>query len=79
MMLKLKLQYFGGLYPPGSSVHADSPGKNSGVGLPFPSQGDLPNPGIKPMSPACQVDSLPPSHLGSPKDTHYPAPSLLTP
>ena len=68
-----------GLYPPGPSVHGDSPGKNSGVGLPFPSQADLSNPGIKPMSPAWQVDSLPPSHLGSPKDTNYPPPSLLTP
>ena len=28
-------------------------------GLPFPSPGDLPNPGIKPRSPAFQVDSLP--------------------
>ena len=28
-------------------------------GLPFPSPGDLPNPGIKPKSPALQVDSLP--------------------
>ena len=28
-------------------------------GLPFPSPGDLPNPGIKPGSPALQVDSLP--------------------
>ena len=27
-------------------------------GLPFPSPGDLPNPGIEPMSPALQVDSL---------------------
>ena len=35
-------------------------------GLPFPSPGDLPDPGIKPMSPACQMDSLPLSHLGSP-------------
>ena len=26
-------------------------------GLPFPSPGDLPNPGIKPMSPALQADS----------------------
>ena len=33
--------------------------------LPFPSQGDLPDPGIKPASPALQVDSLPLSHLGS--------------
>ena len=28
-------------------------------GLPFPSPGDFPNPGIKPGSPALQVDSLP--------------------
>ena len=27
-------------------------------GLPFPSPGDLPNPGIKPSSPALQVDYL---------------------
>ena len=26
--------------------------------LPFPSPGDLPDPGIKPVSPALQVDSL---------------------
>ena len=26
-------------------------------GLPFPSQGDIPNPGIEPMSPALEVDS----------------------
>jgi len=28
-------------------------------GLPFPSPGDLPNPGIKPGSPALQAYSLP--------------------
>ena len=28
-------------------------------GLPFPSLGDLPNPGIKPVSPALQADTLP--------------------
>ena len=36
-------------------------------GLPFPSPGDLPNPGIKPGSPALQADSLPfelPGNLG---------------
>ena len=27
--------------------------------LPFPSLGDLPNPGIKPLSPALQADTLP--------------------
>ena len=35
-------------------------------GLPFPSPGDLPNPGIEPVSPAWQVDSLPLTHQGRP-------------
>ena len=33
--------------------------------LPFLSPGDLPDPGIEPVSPAWQVDSLPLSHQGS--------------
>ena len=45
--------------PPGSFVHEDSPGKNTGVELPFPPPGYLPNPGIKPRTPTLQVDSLP--------------------
>ena len=28
-------------------------------GLPYPSPGDLPDPGIKPMSPALQADAIP--------------------
>ena len=35
-------------------------------GLPFPSPGDLPDPGIEPTSPALRVNSLPLSHWGSP-------------
>ena len=35
-------------------------------GLPFPSAGDLPDPGIESASPALQVDSLQLSHLGRP-------------
>ena len=35
-------------------------------GLPLPSPGDLPDPGIKLMSSALQVGSLPLSHQGSP-------------
>ena len=35
-------------------------------GLPFPSPGDLPNPGIEPTSPALQADSLSLSHQGGP-------------
>ena len=34
--------------------------------LPFPSQGDCPNPGIKPRSPALQADSLPTEPSGKP-------------
>ena len=40
-------------------------------GLPFPSPGDLPDPGIEPISPvspALQMDSLPLSHRGSPEE-----------
>ena len=43
---------------PGSSVHRDSPGKNTGVGCHALLQGILPNPGIKARSPAFQADSL---------------------
>ena len=38
-------------------------------GLPFPSPGDLPNPGIEPRSAALQVDSLPAEPQGKPKNT----------
>ena len=53
--------------PPGSSVHGISQ-QEYWSGLLFPS-GDLPDPGIKPVSPAWQADSLPLSHQGSP--TYY--------
>ena len=36
--------------------------------LPFSSPEDLPNPGIEPMSPALQADSLLLSHQGSPRE-----------
>ena len=39
-------------------------------GLPFPSPGDLPNPGIEPRSPASQVDSLPAELPGKPIYMH---------
>ena len=35
-------------------------------GLPLPSPGDLPDPGIKPRSPALQVDALPSELPGKP-------------
>ena len=39
--------------------------------LPFPSVGDLPDPGIEPVSPTLQADSLPLSHQGSPPQGCY--------
>ena len=49
--------------PPGSSVH----GKERILEwVAIPSLGDLPNPGIKPESPALQAGSLPLSHWRSP-------------
>ena len=41
--------------------------------LPFLTPGDLPEPGIKPTSSAWQADSLPLSHLGSPRITVWPS------
>ena len=38
-------------------------------GLPCPPPGDLPSPGIKPRSPALQVDSSPSESPGKPKNT----------
>ena len=53
--------------PPGSSVHG-IPGKNTGLGCHFLLQGIFPTQESNPrlLSPLhCQVDSLPPSHVGS--------------
>ena len=36
-------------------------------GLPFPSPGDLPDPGIEPRSPALQADTLPSELPGKPQ------------
>ena len=43
------------------------PRQESWSGLPYPSPGDLPDPGIKPLSPALQADSLLLSYQGSPR------------
>ena len=51
--------------PPGSSVHADSPGKWSRLPCPLPA--DLPNTGIKFRSPTLQADPLPTEAPGKPK------------
>ena len=57
-----------GLLPTSLLCSQDFPGKNTGLGLLFPSLSDLPDPGVKLVSPAWQADSLPLSHLGSPRE-----------
>ena len=39
-------------------------------GLPFPSPGDLPDPGIEPRSPALQTDALPSDPPGKPQTAY---------
>ena len=39
-------------------------------GLPFPSPGDLPDPGIEPGSPALQADALPSDPPWKPMEVH---------
>jgi len=50
--------------PPGSSVHGIFPARIL-EWLPCPSPGDLPDSGIKPMSPALQVDFFLLTYQGS--------------
>ena len=50
-----------GLYSPWNSL-----GQNTGVGYPFLSLWDLPNPGFEPRSPAFQADSLSAEPQGKP-------------
>ena len=40
-------------------------------GLPFPSPGDLPNPGIEPRSPTLQADALPSKPPGKSQIGYY--------
>ena len=53
-----------GYSPPGSSIHRLFQARIL-HGLPFPSPGHLPDPGIKPRSPLLQVDPLPSEPQGS--------------
>ena len=46
-------------------------------GQPFPSPGNLPNPGIEPRSPALRADSLPAEPQGKPKNIGVGSLSLL--
>ena len=53
-----------GLKPPKLLCPWDSPGKNTGVGCHSFLQGNLPDPGTEPGSPALQADSLLPEPPG---------------
>ena len=55
------------------------PRQEYGSELPFPSPGDLPDSGIRPVSPALQADSSPLSHPGFPLDTKVFLPNSLPP
>ena len=61
-----------GLYSPWNS-----PGQNAGAGSLSLLPGHLPNPGIKPRSPALQADSLPAEPPEKPKNTGMGSLSLL--
>ena len=50
--------------PPGSSVHGDSPGKNTGVGSPSLFQGIFPTQGSNPDIPHCKQILYHLSHQG---------------
>ena len=55
----------------------NSPGQNTGVGSLSLLQGNLPNPGIEPRSPALQEDSLPAEPQGKSNNTGVGSLSLL--
>ena len=63
--------------PPVSSVHGDSFQEEYWSELSCPPPGDLPNPGIKPRSPALQSDSLLSKPPGKLKNTRVGSLSLL--
>ena len=53
--------------PPGSSIHGDSPGKNTGVSCHAPLQGIFPTQGSNPGLPHCRLILYQLSHKGSPR------------
>ena len=56
--------------PPGSSIHGIFK-QEYWSRLPFPSPGTLPDPGIKPRSPALQADALPSEPPGKPSQNGH--------
>ena len=63
--------------PPGTSVHGDSPGKNTRVSCHVFLQGNLLKPGDKSRSPVWQADSLPSEPPGKPMNTAVGSQSLF--
>ena len=57
--------------PSGSSVHGDSPGKNTGVGCHALLRGIFPNQGLKPGLPPCRWILYHLRHQGSPRVCEY--------
>ena len=57
--------------PPGSSVHGDSPGKNTGVGGHALLQGIFPTQGLNPGLPHCRQILYHLSHQGSHISQHF--------
>ena len=56
-----------GLWPARLPLSMEFPRQEYWSELPFPSPGDLPNPGIELASPALHIDSLSLSHQESPR------------
>ena len=62
---------------PGSSVHGDSPGNNTGVGCNALLQGTLPTQGLNPSLLHCRRIIYQLSHQGSPRTLEWVSLSLL--
>ena len=75
--LKVKVKVAHSLWPPQTIQSIEFSRPEYWSGYPFLSPGDLPNPGIKPRSPALQVDSLQAEPQGKPKNTGVGSLSLL--
>ena len=59
MKVKVAQSCLNSLRPHGLYSPWNSPGQNTGMGSLSLLQGNLPNPGVEPRSPALQADSLP--------------------
>ena len=73
----LTLCYLMDCSPPGSSVHGDSPSKNTGVACHALLQGLIPTQGLNPSLLHCRLILLPSEPPGKPKNTRVGCLSLL--